>query len=37
MSAEALSTDLIKVVALLGSAVVAVPIFRKLGLGSVLG
>ena len=29
--------DLIKVVALLGSAVVAVPIFRKLGLGSVLG
>lgn len=37
MSAEPLSTDLIKVVALLGSAVVAVPIFRKLGLGSVLG
>jgi glutathione-regulated potassium-efflux system protein KefB len=37
MSAEALSTDLIKVVALLGSAVVAVPLFRKLGLGSVLG
>ena len=32
-----MSTDLIKVVALLGSAVVAVPIFRKLGLGSVLG
>ena len=37
MSNEAISTDLIKVVALLGSAVVAVPIFRKLGLGSVLG
>lgn len=29
--------DLVKVVALLGAGVVAVPIFRKLGLGSVLG
>src|SRR6185369_6543111 len=30
-------SDLIKVVALLGAAVVTVPIFRRLGLGSVLG
>ncbi len=31
------STELVKVVALLGAAVVAVPLFRRLGLGSVLG
>ncbi len=37
MAAELVSTDLIKVVALLGAAVVVVPIFRRLGLGSVLG
>lgn len=37
MATEAVSSDLIKVVALLGAAVVAVPIFRRLGLGSVLG
>ena len=37
MSAEASASDLVKVVALLGAAVVAVPIFRRLGLGSVLG
>ena len=37
MATEVVSSDLIKVVALLGAAVVAVPIFRRLGLGSVLG
>ena len=37
MAAELVSSDLIKVVALLGAAVVVVPIFRRLGLGSVLG
>ena len=37
MAAEGTSTELVRVVALLGAAVVAVPIFRKLGLGSVLG
>lgn len=36
MAAEG-STELVKVVALLGAGVVAVPIFRRLGLGSVLG
>lgn len=36
MAAEG-STELIKVVALLGAGVVAVPLFRRLGLGSVLG
>ena len=35
--AEAGANDLVKVVALLGAAVVAVPLFRRLGLGSVLG
>ncbi|WP_296818615.1 monovalent cation:proton antiporter-2 (CPA2) family protein [Brevundimonas sp.] len=35
--AEASGTELGQVVALLATAVVAVPIFRKLGLGSVLG
>lgn len=37
MAAEASGPDLVKIVALLGSAVVAVPIFKRLGLGSVLG
>ncbi|MEY2931614.1 MAG: hypothetical protein RL033_2363, partial [Pseudomonadota bacterium] len=37
MSAEATSSDLLPVVTLLGAAVVAVPLFRRLGLGSVLG
>jgi glutathione-regulated potassium-efflux system protein KefB len=37
MSMETASSELIKVVALLGAAVVMVPIFRRLGLGSVLG
>jgi len=37
MAAEQGGTDLVHVVALLGAAVVAVPIFRRLGLGSVLG
>src|SRR6218665_4139911 len=36
MAAES-SQELVKVVALLGAAVVAVPLFRRLGLGSVLG
>ncbi len=36
MAAEG-AGDLLRVVALLGSAVVAVPLFKKLGLGSVLG
>lgn len=37
MSVEQNSSDLIHVVTLLGAAVVAVPLFRKFGLGSVLG
>lgn len=37
MAAEQGGTDLVHVVALLGAAVVAVPLFRRLGLGSVLG
>lgn len=37
MAIEQNSNDLIHVVILLGAAVVAVPLFRKLGLGSVLG
>ncbi|UYC13958.1 monovalent cation:proton antiporter-2 (CPA2) family protein [Xanthomonas sp. CFBP 8445] len=37
MTSAADSSELIKVVALLGAAVVAVPVFRRLGLGSVLG
>src|ERR1044071_7775997 len=37
MAVEAQGTQLIQVVALLGAGVVAVPIFRRLGLGSVLG
>ena len=37
MAAENNASDLISIVALLGAAVVTVPIFRKLGLGSVLG
>ena len=34
---EAHGNDLVRVVALLAAGVVAVPIFRRLGLGSVLG
>jgi glutathione-regulated potassium-efflux system protein KefB len=37
MAAESGSNELISVVALLGAAVVTVPLFRRLGLGSVLG
>src|SRR5688500_20394733 len=37
MAAEANGSDLARVVALLAAGVVAVPIFRRLGLGSVLG
>jgi len=37
MAADSQSTELIQVVALLAAGVVAVPIFKRLGLGSVLG
>jgi len=37
MAGEAQSVELTQVVALLGAAVVAVPLFKRLGLGSVLG
>lgn len=37
MAGETHGIDLVEVVSLLGAGVVAVPIFRKLGLGSVLG
>lgn len=37
MSVESASSDLLQVVSLLGAAVVAVPLFKRLGLGSVLG
>jgi glutathione-regulated potassium-efflux system protein KefB len=37
MAVEATNSQLIQVVALLGSAVLMVPLFRRLGLGSVLG
>ncbi|MBZ3927890.1 monovalent cation:proton antiporter-2 (CPA2) family protein [Xanthomonas citri] len=37
MSQPAESSELINVVVLLGAAVVAIPVFRRLGLGSVLG
>ncbi|RYI99437.1 MAG: potassium transporter, partial [Acetobacteraceae bacterium] len=37
MAGETHGIDLVEVVALLGAGVVAVPVFRKLGLGSVLG
>jgi len=37
MAAEAAGGDLLKAVTLLGAGVVAVPLFRRLGLGSVLG
>ncbi|MBL0920035.1 MAG: cation:proton antiporter [Hydrogenophaga sp.] len=37
MAAEASGSELISVVSLLGAAVVAVPLFKRLGLGSVLG
>lgn len=37
MAAEGSAGELIKVVTLLGAAVVAVPLFKRIGLGSVLG
>ena len=37
MATEAAGSDLVQVVALLAAGVVAVPIFKRLGLGSVLG
>ena len=37
MAAEASGNDLVQVVALLAAGVLAVPIFKRLGLGSVLG
>src|SRR3954453_13987218 len=37
MAAEAAGSDLIQVVALLAAGVVAVPIFKRMGLGSILG
>lgn len=37
MSNEASSSELVHVVTLLGAAVVAVPLFRRMGLGTVLG
>ncbi len=37
MAIESHGNDLVRVVALLAAGVVAVPIFRRLGLGSVLG
>ncbi len=37
MTVEASGNDLVQVVALLAAGVVAVPIFKRLGLGSVLG
>ena len=37
MAAESTGVDLISVVTLLGAAVVTVPIFKRIGLGSVLG
>jgi glutathione-regulated potassium-efflux system protein KefB len=37
MAVEGSANDLLKVVSLLGAAVVAVPLFKKIGLGSVLG
>jgi glutathione-regulated potassium-efflux system protein KefB len=37
MAVEGSASDLLKVVTLLGAAVVAVPLFKRIGLGSVLG
>ena len=37
MTVEASGNDLVQAVALLAAGVVAVPIFKRLGLGSVLG
>ena len=37
MAAEAHGSDLVHVVVLLSAGVIAVPIFKRLGLGSVLG
>lgn len=37
MAEAGMASELIQVVTLLGAAVIAVPLFRKIGLGSVLG
>ena len=37
MAVDSQTTELVRAVALLGSAVVAVPLFKRLGLGSVVG
>jgi len=37
MATESAGVDLVSVVTLLGAAVVAVPVFKRIGLGSVLG
>jgi glutathione-regulated potassium-efflux system protein KefB len=37
MAVESHTTDLLPAVALLAAAVVAVPVFKRIGLGSVLG
>jgi Kef-type K+ transport system membrane component KefB len=37
MAGESAGSDLLQVVMLLSAAVVAVPLFKRLGLGSVLG
>lgn len=37
MAAEAAGNDLVQVVALLAAGIIAVPIFKRLGLGSILG
>ena len=37
MAVEASNSDLVNVVALLGAGVIAVPIFKRVGLGSILG
>jgi glutathione-regulated potassium-efflux system protein KefB len=37
MAAEASGSELVQVVALLGAAVIAVPVFKRVGLGSILG
>ncbi|RVI72634.1 potassium transporter, partial [Sinorhizobium meliloti] len=37
MAAESHGIDLLPVIALLGAAVVAAPLFKRIGLGSVLG
>lgn len=37
MAEAGMASELIQVVTLLGAAVITVPLFRKIGLGSVLG